>query len=221
MKSFFAFVALCASAMFANAQTADCNNISIDTDTFYLTYATDTFAVGNIVYNDTLASIYPFLHLVLSDTSIVTSPDVMVLSFLDSGQVQQFMFGIHFKTNAFANNTTVNGLFHVYDSDIAGDSTVSCYFLITLVLQLPLTIHQPLEPSLHVFPNPAVTTLHISGSNDQAITRIQVFRPDGRLVLNCHQPVSAELDVSNLPIGLYRIAINTARGVSYTTFIKL
>src|SRR5688572_29329192 len=108
----------------------DCANLHLSTDTFYLSHVQYTTVVGDLHYLDTNWAVYPVLRLILEDTSIITSPNIMVLSLLayPFDSLEQFNFPIHFKTTNYPSNTVVKGLFHVYDSDTPGDSIVTCYF---------------------------------------------------------------------------------------------
>lgn len=154
---------------------ADCNNLYLDTDTFYLSYQEDTVVMGHLFYLDTVLTFYPVLHLILSDTSIITSPDIMVLSALGIAidTTEQFHFTINFKTETFPNNTIVNGFFHIYDSDMPGDTIVSCYLPITIILQGPDDpdgISETVEnEKIKIYPNPAVGELNIENNSTQLL----------------------------------------------------
>ena len=113
--------------LFSNlkAQQADCNNMYLDMDTFYLNYIDETVIEGNLFYNDTVWSVYPVILIILEDTTIITTDDIMVLSSLDSGYVQFFNFDVNFKTELYPNNTPVSAFFPIYDSDWPGDSKAS------------------------------------------------------------------------------------------------
>jgi len=158
-------------------QQADCNNLYLDTDTFHISYQLDTIVEGNLIYLDTTFSVYPFLHLILADTSIITSADMLVLSFLQNPSLTSapFYFGIKFKTAFFPNNTIVNGLFHIYDSDAPGDSVVNCYFPITIRLQNATNTTDVIKNNaFSVFPNPFsnYTTLHTNHLLKDATLRV-------------------------------------------------
>lgn len=152
-------------------QQADCNNLYLDTDTFYISYQQDTVVAGNLFYLDSTLTVYPSLHLILFDTAIITSPDIIALSFLANplDTTEPFYFTINFKTNVFPNNTTVSGLFHIYDSDTPGDSIVTCYFPITIILQNPTGINETENKKLKIYPNPTVSELNIENNSTQHI----------------------------------------------------
>ena len=82
----------------AQSTLVDCNNLFLDSNTFVLSYQQDTVVSGNINYLDTNMTVYPFMHLILSDTSIVTSSDEIVLSFMayPFDTIEAFNFNIHF-----------------------------------------------------------------------------------------------------------------------------
>ncbi len=154
----------------AQSLVVDCNNLSLDNTVFNLNDQLDTIVEGNLMYLDTNITVYPFLHLIISDTTYITSSDVMVLSFMQYPiySMQHFTFNIHFKNTTFPNNQIVNGYFHYYDSDIPGDSTATCYIPITMVLYHWLGINENFIPQniVSVYPNPAKDKLTISGLTD-------------------------------------------------------
>lgn len=195
---------------------ADCNNLYLDATTFYISPQQDTIVTGNLFYNDTTITVYPFLHLILSDTSIITSPDNMVLSFLDSSAVQAFEFRINFKTATFSNNTIVNGLFHIYDSDSPGDSIVTCYFPITIILQNPTGISESgiTGETFSVYPNPTdkTATLEFDNLKNENCT-LTLYDTDGRLVQTIIDITTnkVEIERKKLSSGLYFFQLQTDR----------
>jgi hypothetical protein len=134
----------------------DCSNLSLSADTFYLSHTQSTTVVGDLHYLDTTMCVYPVLRLILEDTSIITSPNFMVLSALvyPFDSLEQFTFPIHFKTTNYLSHTTIKALFHIYDSDMPGDSIVSCYFPIKLILQNPVSVIEPVSnvPDVKIYP---------------------------------------------------------------------
>ena len=197
---------------------ADCNNLYLDTTTFYISPQQDTIVSGNLFYNDTTITVYPFLHLILSDTSIITSPDNIVLSFLDSGAVQAFEFRINFKTSTFSNNTIVNGLFHIYDSDSPGDSIVTCYFPITIILQNSTGISKSgiTSDTFRIYPNPTDKTaiLEFYNSKNENCT-LKLYNTHGRLVQTITDITTdkVEIERKKLSNGLYFFELHTDRQI--------
>lgn len=158
------------SSVRGQIQQADCNNLYLDTDTFYISYQQDTVVDGNLFYLDSVFTVYPFLHLILSDTTIITSPDIMVLSFLGnpSDTTEPFYFRMNFKTSNFPNSTIVNGLFHIYDSDMPGDSIVTCYLPITIILQNSTAINETSgNENIRIYPTPTFNQLNIQNNSAQ------------------------------------------------------
>jgi len=196
----------------------DCNKLYLDTTTFYISPQQDSIVSGNLFYNDTSITVYPILHLILSDTSIITSPNNMVLSFLDSGNVQAFEFRINFKTTTFSNNTNVNGLFHIYDSDSPGDSIVTCYFPITIILQNPTGISESgiKGETFRIYPNPTdkTATLVFDNSKNEICT-LTLYDTKGRLVQTITDITTdkVEIERTKLPNGLYFLQLHTERQI--------
>ena len=187
---------------------ANCNNLYLDTVLFYITPQQDSIVSGNLYYNDTTITVYPALHLILADTSIITSPDYNVLSYLDSGNIQPFEFKINFKTTAFTNNTIVNGLFHIYDSDWPGDSIVTCYFPITIVLQNSTSIYESQVENIlfKVYPNPSQKLVTIAFENlNLENCELNIYDTDGKLVRTIANITTSKVEIekNSLSNGLY------------------
>lgn len=152
--------------------------------------------------------VYPVLRLLLQDTSIIKTTNNIYLSFLvyPIDSVEQFDFNMHFKTFIFPSPTTVNALFHIYDSDTPGDSLLSCYFPIKLILQHPLSTAETLQQKKHLklFPNPASSTLILANSGTENIN-INIYDIRGALVKTTTvlKEQKIQLDISTLDCGLY------------------
>lgn len=196
--------------LFSNlkAQQADCNNMYLDVDTFHLNYLEDTIVEGNLFYNDTVWSVYPFIHIIPEDTTIITSDDFMVLSSLDSGYVQFFNFNIHFKTEMYPNNTPVSAFFHIYDSDWPGDSIVNCYLPITIMLENFTTNieNQSVTESYTLFPNPMTNTAILKFDNHfQENCIFMLYNLNGELLNTITDITGNKIEISknNLTNGLY------------------
>ena len=64
----------------------------------------------------------------------------------------------------------------------------------------------------HLFPNPAVTTLTVSGMNDEPAT-ILIEDLLGRDVMNFEATLtSSVLDIQNIPAGIYECIVTSASG---------
>jgi Secretion system C-terminal sorting domain len=192
---------------------ANCSNLYLDTTTFYISPLQDTIVSGNLLYNDTTFTVYPVLQLILSDTSIVTSPDIKVLSSLDSGAVNAFEFRIKFKTSVFPNNTTISGLFHIYDSDWPGDSIVTCYYPIKIILQNPTGINEiGNSETLRIYPNPTDKNaiLEFDNSKNENCT-LTIYDTHGRLVQTITNITTGKVEIERkqLPTGLYFLQLQT------------
>jgi hypothetical protein len=204
----------------AEAQSqANCNNVTLDTDTFYLNPQQDTLVSGNLFYNDSIFAVYPVLHLILFDTSVVTSPDIMVASFFGPGTVEPFSFEIQFKNSSFASNTVVNGFFHVYDSDMPGDSIVTCYKPITLILLNPSGIKETTKDDFIVYPNPSGEEIKVRSVNSTILCGMKLLSLEGKEVLSAEKNKDV-LDVSELPQGIYILETKTSSGFSRIRFAK-
>ncbi len=136
----------------------NCSNLALSQDTFYLSPASNTHVIADLNYLDTNIAVYPVLRLILEDTTIVKALNIQVLSFLayPIDSIEAFDFEIQFKSITFPHNTVVNAWFHIYDSDTAGDSIVSCHFPVRLVLQQPVLLREDSRnlTCLKIYPNP-------------------------------------------------------------------
>lgn len=193
-----------------------CYNLHLDTTVFYISPQTDTVVSGNLFYNDTTATVYPSIRLILSDTSIITSPEVMFLSFLQYGNVQPLFFRIKFKTLTFSNNSIVNGLVHIYDTDSPGDSIVSCYYPVTLILQNPTGINEIGNKSdlFKIFPNPtnhSATLVFNNPQNENCM--LSLFDIHGRLVQTMVEILNDRVEIKRnmLLNGIYFFQIRNSQ----------
>lgn len=159
--------------------------------------------------------------------------------------------GINFNFNIISgrtvafNNTSVNGETYLWDF---GDGTISNEFSpvhtfdSALVYRVKLTVENPcgtynrsvlvdLTPTatsdlnerseIHIYPNPAATTLQIKSELD--IHLIRVFSMDGKL-LKERKTGSAKninLNVSELPKSWYKLVMETEKGIQSIPFEKL
>jgi len=152
-------------------QQADCNNLSVDNDTFYLIYPQDTIANGYLYYMDSTWASYPLIKLILTDTSIITSNYVTSITWLGYGDTLPLYMYIHFQTASFPNNTIVNGFLRVYDCDFPPDTVVNCYLPLTFILQNTTGIGNlnSNENLVYVFPNPSNNILNIQNNSAQQV----------------------------------------------------
>ncbi|MBK7568734.1 MAG: T9SS type A sorting domain-containing protein [Bacteroidetes bacterium] len=217
MKSKLLLLSFSILTLFSNlkAQQADCNNMYLDADTFYLHYLDDTIVEGNLFYNDTVWSVYPFIHIILEDTTIITTEDFMVLSSLDSGYVQFFNFDINFKTELYPNNTPVSAFFHIYDSDWPGDSIVNCYLPITLMLENFTTSieNETITDNYTLFPNPMTNTATLQFENDFKENCIfMMYNLNGELINSITDITGNTIEISknNLINGLYFFQVSVS-----------
>ncbi|MBL7901769.1 MAG: T9SS type A sorting domain-containing protein [Bacteroidia bacterium] len=188
----------------------DCSNLHLSADTFYISHTQNTTVVGDLHYLDTNMAVYPVLRLILEDTSMITSPNIMVLSFLayPIDSLEQFNFPIHFKTTNYPGNTVVSGWFHVYDSDMPGDSIVTCYFPIKLFLQNPLSVIEPLNnaPAVTIYPNPINNCSIVQFENTKGeYFSFRLYDLNGKLVYNKVKIGEGKtlLEVPDLMNGMY------------------
>jgi len=75
------------------------------------------------------------------------------------------------------------------------------------------------DDSIIIFPNPANSTITISGDSNK-IEELIIYDNQGRIHLQKEGPAS-ELDISQLPSGLYHLVIKAAHKVSSTKIVKL
>lgn len=149
---------------------ANCNNLSLDNDTFYLFYPQDTIVNGHLYYMDSTWASYPLITLLLTDTSIITSHHVSSITWLGYGDTLHLYIPIHFLTASFPNNVIVAGFLRVYDCDFPPDTIVNCYLPVTIILQNTTGINSTREESkITIYPNPTLNELNIRNNSNQTI----------------------------------------------------
>jgi hypothetical protein len=215
MKTTFLFILFLFLFSEAKPQQADCNNLYLDSANYYITYSEDTTVEGTLFYNDTTFTVYPTLLLILSDSSIIEPDNQMVLSSLDSGQTQYFTFHIKFKTNAFAHGTVVSTLFHIFDSDMPGDSIVSCYFPINIILQQPgvgMDEGEQQRENATIYPNPVSTSATITTNSIFKDATMAVYNAIGEKVKMIEGLSGQEIvfERENLLPGIYFVNVTQA-----------
>lgn len=90
-----------------------------------------------------------------------------------------------------------------------------------------LSNHGEIEPkssideSFRIYPNPAISKVHIELNNSSGITKIDIFNSSGQLVIS-HKFANENktIDVSKLPKGMYVVKITEPNFVSTKKFIK-
>jgi Secretion system C-terminal sorting domain len=205
----------------AQSSTADCNNLYLDTTIFYVYPQQDSTVYGNLFYNDTLITIYPTLELIIQDTTLITSPNIMVLSALDSGFVKPFSFNLKFKTNTFPNNTIINALFHIFDSDTPGDTIVDCYFPISIIIQNPNSLSKIKNERFNIFPNPTSNQLNIDAVNKQVIQTISIASIEGQqLYFRNVNSIQETIDLSGFSKGIYILKIKSNKEETVRRIVK-
>lgn len=204
---------------FSQAQSlADCNNLSLSIDTVYLFPGADSVITGDLYYNDTTFTVYPTLLVLLPENPYIQSNDLMVLSSLDSGSVQWFELDVTFINTDFPNNTIIPALFHIYDSDWVGDSIVTCYIPLTLVLQNETESIPALQlNNIQVYPNPANNNIKIKidAVNYQ---NIQILNYSGQLIETLPAQPELNVNLSSYASGIYYIKFENS-GI-LTSFVK-
>jgi Secretion system C-terminal sorting domain len=205
----------------AQSPRADCNNLYLDTTVFYLYPQQDSAVSGNLFYNDTLITFYPLLELIIQDTTLITSQNIMVLSALDSGFFQGFNFNLRFKTNSIPNNTIINAQFHIFDSDMPGDTIVDCYFPISIIIQNPNSLNKINNERFNVYPNPTSKQLNIEMANKQAIQEISITSMEGeQLYFRNPNTVHETIDFSGFSNGIYILKIKSNKEETVKRIIK-
>lgn len=76
-------------------------------------------------------------------------------------------------------------------------------------------VKNSMQDEVHVYPNPAHTQLHVQ--TDGRFRQASIYSMDGRCVRTVN---TSEIDLSGLPVGMYLIRIETARGISVQKFIR-
>lgn len=205
----FVLFLTCTTKVFGQSQ-ANCDNISLSIDTIYLIPDIETVVGGDLLYNDTLMTSYPSLVLKIPDNPYVTTTDVMVLSSLDSGFVQPFAFVMIFVNTDFPNNTVIPIQFHIYDSDWPGDSIVTCYFPITLILKNDNTAFESLnEDATSVYPNPTSGDLFVTCSQDYVGKILTINSMCGKVIYSTSILSEQQaINTSTFPTGLYLVCID-------------
>ena len=212
---------LISSLKFIHAQSlADCNNLSLNIDTVYLFPGMDSIITGDLYYNDTTFTVYPTLLVLLPENPYIESNDIMVLSSLDSGSVQWFELEITFINTDFPNNTVIPALFHIYDSDWVGDSIVTCYIPLTLVLQNETESISAFQlNNIQVYPNPASNNINIKTDIDAVnLQNIQILNYSGQLIETLPAQSELNLNLTSYASGIYYIKFENSSIL--TSFLK-
>jgi hypothetical protein len=73
------------------------------------------------------------------------------------------------------------------------------------------------------FPNPSNSIITIRLENNQILSRIQVFNMSGKMLIdkNPDSKTSYELNVKNLPVGVYLVKLNTSHGILNTKILVI
>ena len=76
--------------------------------------------------------------------------------------------------------------------------------------------------TVEIYPNPTKDVLNISNKGGKLIDLVQIFSPDGKLVKNQSKLISPQINVSDLPTGVYKIRIkfNGQQSLVTKKFIK-
>src|SRR5690606_6093088 len=76
--------------------------------------------------------------------------------------------------------------------------------------------------TVEVYPNPTKDILNIVNRDGKLIDLVQIFSTDGKLVKNQSKLISNQINVSDLPKGVYKIRIkfNGQRNLISKKFIK-
>ncbi len=96
---------------------------------------------------------------------------------------------------------TTNGLFAVEVSKNACIDTSECYNVNTIGLS------NPLFPTIGLYPNPATGIMHLTGLEDEDSVFIEIIDMIGQVVVKPCRIYNSEINVSNLPQGIYIINI--------------
>ncbi len=210
-----------------NTSSIDCSHIYLPADTFYLSYPHDTVD-AMMIYKNSILSSYGVAALTISDTSIIKA----VNSFFVTGNPLQFpddtitflSFGIQFGTNAFSDSITINGLIHYYDSDVPGDSIVSCYLPIVFILLNDVTgANESLDDEeINIFPNPSVGEIIVRKLKSIKYDFI-IYNTNGEKVF--HNSINennteTRFDLSQFSTGLYIAHLRSEKESRVKKFVK-
>ncbi len=91
----------------------------------------------------------------------------------------------------------------------------------TIVPYYRVGVTESLSVLAKIYPNPAEDVLNIFISNEEKLTKAEIFVPDGRIAQTIHRIDSGKIDVSRLQNGVYILLITSEKGTQYySRFIK-
>ena len=77
------------------------------------------------------------------------------------------------------------------------------------------------KPALNLYPNPAYTYINVQVTNAKAQGMISIYNSTGSLVKLVEiEESEREVDISELPSGLYLISVDTKKEIITKQFIK-
>ncbi len=211
-------------ALAANAQGSqvDCNNVSLAFSSWYVgpsfPVLTDT-----IHYVDPMLIAYPQAELILLDQSIITvvgSPPVQTLLQYPDYSTMDLSYDLQFVTTDFSDPTFVPALVHLFHVVSPGDSDVTCYMPLEIVLIGGTAgIDEYANTGVMMWPIPVVDELHFRSV--APLRSVEVIAADGRMMLR--SAISGDetlIDPTPLPCGVFVAVITTDKGVVRRRFLK-
>ncbi len=205
----FVLVLSCSTKVFTQSQ-ANCDNIYLSMDTIFLIPDFQTEVTGDLFYNDTIMTFYPTLLLQIPENPYITTTDIMVLSSLDSGFVQPYVFNMNFVNTDFPNNTVIPILLHIFDSDMPGDSIVTCYYPITLILKTDNSaIASSISDAISVYPNPSSGDVFVTCSSEFIGKTLTITSILGEVIYSNTLSTEKQLiNAATFPKGVYVVSVN-------------
>lgn len=193
-----------------------CDKVSLSHTQIEVFYPNSTIN-ETLFYKGDSMLVYHTIVLSLYDTSVIKTNYYFVGSSMRYPQdsTEDLIIPIQFKNLDFANGQTVQGHIHIYDSDFAGDSIISCRIPVTLTLQGNMTATQPsrsTESGPDIYFNPAshIVRINLPGG---VIDGVEIKDINGRSILKkAGSGTSVDLETRNYPAGIYVAVITTPSG---------
>jgi len=204
---------------FAQAQIVNCNNVTYSTDTFYISDS-NNILYDTIYYNDSIAIAYPLHCLHLSDTSIISATSTFATDscFIFTGLAQNsfddtvhFEYLITFHSTTFANNTIVNGYFHLLKTGLSNDTIADCYFPVTIILQNTTGVSEIEEnEKINIYPNPVSSEMNIENNSGHPIHFILYNSLSEKLIEKILTSKTSKINLSaySTDIYFYKVSSN-------------
>ncbi len=135
----------------------------------------------------------------------------------DSEMLTFFLFGQESNTTGLFENLPAG------DYNVTAINENGCEAELEFTIQLQSSVENfPLSREIKLYPNPVENILFIELESAQRITRLSLYRADGRLVQNIlGLSNSLEVNVSGLEAGIYFVKLEAGEAIGYRKIVKI